>query len=301
MLETTNIIYLDDIDDSNSDEKISMWTVEGDVIRPSTNISIHKKLIPGMYTVDFTRDQGMFCKKLNYLSDELFTFSDSITSKLLEQIDDFWNKKDVYKQHRLIHKRGILLEGYPGTGKSSIVSLLSEQIIDRGGVVFKVSGIRNLSLYVDFLQLAFRKIEPDTNIVTILEDLDEYAEDESTMVEFLDGKFNIEHHLVIATTNNSKEIPDSFLRPSRIDLKFEIPFPSEKHKREYFKFKDISDSDIEELILASENFSMADLKELYICKYILGYSIEDACEKINCFNEKKDYSNITKSNETMQL
>lgn len=302
MIETS-FIYLDEsVDSTTTDEKISMWVKEEDILKPSTNITIHSKLIPGMYTIDYSRESGIFCKKLNYLSDELFTFSDSVTIKLLEQVEDFWNKKDIYLKNNLIHKRGILLEGYPGTGKSSIISLLSEQIINKGGVVFKVSGLRNLSLYVEFLQHAFRKIEPDTNIVTIIEDLDDYAEtEEPLIVDFLDGKLNINHHLVVATTNNSKDIPDSFLRPSRIDLKIEIPLPSEKNKREYFKFKNVPDSEVEDLIKASEGFSMADLKELYICMYILGYNLDEACNKINNFNEKKDYSNFSRSSETMQL
>jgi len=135
--------------------------------------------------VDFSRDQGLFCKKVDIKSDELFLFSDSITSNLLNEIKLFWSKSELYKENNLIHKRGILLEGYPGTGKSSIISILSNEIMKLGGVIFKVSGYRNLDHYIDFVRTHFRKIQPDTPIITILEDLDQYEDVEMELLDFL--------------------------------------------------------------------------------------------------------------------
>lgn len=44
--------------------------------------------------------------------------------------------------------------------------------MNRGGVVFKVIA-RNLDHYVEFLRTCFRKLQPDTPVITILEDLDQ--------------------------------------------------------------------------------------------------------------------------------
>lgn len=285
MLEDSSEDFLEEYE-----EKMSLWIKERDIFRASTNLTVLNTLEPGIYTVYYDRETGMYCKKSEPLSDELFTFSDSITTQLMDEISLFWDKSELYEKNKLLHKRGILLEGFPGTGKSSIISLLSAEIIKKGGIVFKVNGYRNLSIYVDFMLSSFRKIQPDTPVITILEDLDQYNEVESELLDFLDGKTHINHHVVIATSNNTLDIPDTFLRPSRIDLKIEIPLPSEETRREYFIFKQVPSEDIENLISQSDKFSLADLKEFYISIYLLGYSVEDAAKKISSPRDKKDYS-----------
>jgi len=278
-------------DEESQKTTMSVWVKEKDMIRASTDITLQKALEPGVYVIDFSREQGLFCKKIDIKSDELFVFSDSITIDLLEEIKLFWSKADLYKKNKLIHKRGILLEGFPGTGKSSIISILSNEIMKMGGVVFKVSGYRNLDNYIDFVRTGFRKIQPDTPIITILEDIDQYDEVEIELLDFLDGKTHLDHHVIIATTNNTEMIPDTFLRPSRIDLKIEIPLPNEQTRREYFQHKNVPEKDLELLVERSDECSLADLKELYICIYLLDYVIEDAITKVRTPKEKKNYLN----------
>lgn len=288
-------------DDERKEEKISVWLKDKDIIKPSTNISLLQKIEPGIYTVDFSRDHGIYCKKMDIKSDELFVFSDSISEKLLKEINTFWEKSERYKQNNLVHKRGILLEGFPGTGKSSIISILCKEIISKGGVVFKINGIRNLDTYFEFIRYGFREIQPETPVVTILEDLDQYEEVESELLDFLDGKTHLDHHVVIATTNNTELIPDTYLRPSRIDLKIEVPLPSEQTRREYFRFKNTPENEIENLVKQSEDFSLADLKELYVCIYLLDYTVEEAVGKITAPKEKKNYLNSSTSGSKLGL
>ena len=296
------IVLSDDyVDDEYKEEKVSVWLKDKDIIKPSTNISLLQKIEPGIYTVDFSRDHGIYCKKMDIKSDELFVFSDSISEKLLKEINTFWEKSERYKQNNLVHKRGILLEGFPGTGKSSIISILCKEIISKGGVVFKINGVRNLDTYFEFIRCGFREIQPETPVVTILEDLDQYEEVESELLDFLDGKTHLDHHVVIATTNNTELIPDTYLRPSRIDLKIEVPLPSEQTRREYFKFKNTPEDEIENLVKQSEDFSLADLKELYVCIYLLDYTVEEAVGKITAPKEKKNYLNSSTSGSKLGL
>lgn len=270
-------------------EKSSLWLLDGEMARPSTDVTISKKLKSGIYQVYLDPQTGIFCKRLATQSDELYLFSDSLVGSLLEEINMFWEKKDIYKEHNLIHKRGILLEGYPGTGKSSIISLLSEEVIKKNGIVFKVSNIGNFNIYVDFILNSFRAIEPNTPIITIVEDVDKYVDSEE-FLDFLDGKTSINHHVMIATTNNTIHIPDSFLRPSRLDLKIEVQLPSEQIRREYFMEKEVPEEDLEILVKESDERSLADLKEIYVSVYLLGYSIKDAVEKIAQPRTKKNYN-----------
>lgn len=270
-------------------EDVSLWLKEGSKYIPYTNSILLSKLDPGMYIVEYDRESGLHCKKSSIVSDELFIFSNSIIENLIIEVESFWDKKDLFKSNNLIHKRGIILEGPQGTGKSSIISLLSEKVVNRGGIVFIVNNSNDLNLYINFLKNNFRLIEPDTPIITIIEDLDKYAEDK-VILDFLDGKTNIDHHLVITTTNNSKKIPDTFLRPSRIDLRILVSFPNYDIRKEFLLKKGfLEGEELDYILQNTDSFSLADLKELYISTSILGYSISDAIDKIKNPKEKKDY------------
>lgn len=296
ILETPQYIVLSEDFEDNSpyyEDIITSWIEEESIIRPSSKVKILETLPPAIYKVDVSREFGIFCKKDFFKSDELFIFSDSIINNLLQEINLFWDKKEDYERNNLVHKRGILLEGFPGTGKSSIITLLCKQVVDRNGVIFKVGGPRNLSIYIEFIKNNFRKIQPDTPIITILEDIEQYDED---LLDFLDGKSQISNHVVLGTTNNSEEVDNCLLRPSRIDLRIEIPCPTKQTRKEYFLFKKVEEETSELLSLETDDFTLADLKELYISVFLLGYTIPDAISKIRNPKEKKDYSrNVLKS------
>lgn len=291
MTEKLEFTLSDVFEESEEDrqDKVSMWVKDKDYYVPSTDISIVRELPPGMYQVNYTNDRGFHCKPVVLETDELFIFSDAITTELLEEIQMFWDKSDIYKEKNFIHKRGILLSGFAGTGKTTLINMVSLELIKRGGVVFKVYGIKNLSQYVDFIKYGFRKIQPNTPIITILEDIDQYQEVEMELLDFLDGQFHINHHVVIATSNNTEDIPDTFLRPSRLDLKIEIDYPSASTRREFFKFKKVPEEMLENLVESTEECSLADLKEIYICIFLLDYSVEDAINQVLYPTVKKNY------------
>lgn len=283
------------------DYVLSLWVKEKNIVRPSGDIKVSSVLEPGVYTVEFDRELGIFCEKTTAPSDELFIFSDSVTESVLQEIDLFWDKRELYKQNNLMHKRGILFEGFPGTGKSALITQISNRTIDKKGVIFKVSGFRNLNHYVTFIRTAFRKIQPDTPIITILEDINQYAEVEPEMLDFLDGKTNIDHHIVIATSNNTEDIPEAFLRPSRIDLRIEIGLPSRQTRLEYFQFKNVPENQLHRLVDQTDKFTLADLKEVYICVFLLDYTLDDALSKILLPKDKKNYSQHVRRAKKMGL
>lgn len=292
---TLKIINAEIEEDLNLDEPVSVWVTDKDRIIPSTNITISTKLDSGVYKVGYSNDQGYYCKKTNIFKDELFLFTDDISNKILSEIDSFWNKKELYKEYNYIHKRGIFLEGYPGTGKSSIIAQLSKEIINKNGLVFIIDNMKELNYYADMLNFAIRKIEPERPIVTIIEDLNQFIYGMETILDFLDGGINLNHQVIIATSNNSEEIPESILRPSRFDLKVEIPLPGLQTRKEYFIFKNIKEDLAEEWARKTDKCSLADLKEIFISITILGYSFKEALSKIKSLNIGKNYLDKSKS------
>lgn len=295
-----NLFFMFGEEDPIQVEKACMWVVEGEIIRPSTSLTLWNKLKPGVYRVDVSKDYGLYCQRIRITSDELFKFSDSKIPEILNEVNKFWDKAEQFKNEKLVHKRGILLFGKAGCGKTSLISLLCDSVIERKGVVFVVSDRTNLNYYLSFIKGNLREIEPNTPIITIIEDIDKYEEDD-LILDFLDGKTQIEHHVIIATSNNTTRIPSTMLRPSRIDLKVEINLPNEKIRGEYFEHKNVSPDLIPNLVEKTKGFSIAELKELYISMFLLDYSLEESIEKIKTPQKRKDYTLDDNKNKIMGL
>ena len=277
------------------DYDVSVWISEANSYRPSTKFKILKKLPPNVYTVDFDRDYGITVNPLDIVSDSLIHFEGGAHEKIIPEIIDFWEKKSLYEANNLVHKRGILLMGYPGSGKTSIIKMVSKSITKLGGLVFFINDARSLEVYVNFLKYHFRKIEPNTFVMTVLEEIDKYNPIEDSLLNFLDGSFSIDHHVVLATTNNSENIPNSLLRPSRMDLLIEVNFPDESQRREFLASKNIKEENLDYMAKNSDGFSFADLKDLFVSTALLNYSIDAAIDKIKNPLSKKDYSKNSKS------
>ena len=98
ILDSPFIVVSQDYEIEAPIEKASVWIKENSTIRPSGTLTTLDKLNPGIYKVEITREEGLHCKKISTESDELFTFSNSIIKDLLDEINIFWDKKDLYKK-----------------------------------------------------------------------------------------------------------------------------------------------------------------------------------------------------------
>ena len=104
------------------EKKYSLWQKSGDLYAPITSAKLVDKLQPGMYKID--KDYN--CTIMKIKSDDIHEFKDSIHTKILKDVEKFWSSEENFKKASILHKRGILLEGTPGTGKSTLIT----QIID---------------------------------------------------------------------------------------------------------------------------------------------------------------------------
>ena len=212
---------------------------------------------------------------------------------ILEEASRFWQRVDIYKQYNFVHKRGILLESSPGMGKTSIITLLVKELVEKHhGVVFIVNSIHDFTKVYDFLKSTFRRIQPDTPVITIIEDIDKLANTQISgeILDFLDGKASIEHHLVIMTSNDTSDLPDALLRPSRIDRKFCISTIPVEARKEFFMKKGVSDEDISKFVSNSKDLSLSEMKELFIGNYISGLPFEEVLDYIIAPYEKREYT-----------
>ncbi len=217
------------------------------------------------------------------ITDELYDIQDERVVEVIKEIETFWNQAAIFKKYKMKHKRGILLEGPGGTGKSSIINILLSKMKANGGLVFTVADYQQFVLTVEFLQTALRVVEPNRPVVVVIEDLDKYVEvtaTESAMLSFLEGDDSIDHCVVITTTNRYSELNDLILRSSRIDRVINIPNPVEQIKKNYLIKKGLTEEQAIEWSKNTPDFSFADLKELFVSVILLNADFNKTKKKI---------------------
>ena len=217
-------------------------------------------------------------------------FLNLIQNTSVQAIQELEDLQQKFKDNNLIHKRGILLEGPAGNGKSSLITILIKKLIDKNGIAFIIRNFEMFNYTVNFLKNVFRKIEPNTPIITIIEDIDlfpDYALPE--LLDFLDGKASVDHSVCLMTTNNSSELSPALLRCSRIDRRHVLESPTSEMRKEYFKSKNVPEDLIEKYIEETEEFSFAELKELYVSTIILGNDFNETIDVLKGNIECKNY------------
>ena len=254
-------------------------------IIPIGDAKLIPKLLPGIYDVRETMS-GIVLSKKDIRSDDILKFEDSRYNKVVEEVSKFWTLNERYSQYGLCHKRGILLYGEPGTGKSCLLKQIMDEAVSKNSVV-----LMSKSMYSMLSALkSIREIEKDTNILVILEDMDEYCNyEEKRILELFDGNDIVDRVLFLGTTNYINRLPPRILRPGRFDTKMEVVNPPAEGRRAYFKHKLKSESDeyISKLVDATDNFSFAELREFLVSLCCYGDTIEQTVSKVK--TESKNY------------
>lgn len=254
--------------------KSTQWMLAGSGSYRSVTAS-HTKLPAGVYdiTLDRNTNEPIFIKK-TIKTDELISIPEGLAEHTLEEIEKFWESKDRFKTNGVLHRRGYILYGAQGTGKSSILNLVMNGIIKRDGVVL-------VCTHPSFFRMAlatFRQVEPTRNLVCIFEDIDaiikKHGDDE--LLNILDGTNQVDSVLNIATTNYPELLDKRFIsRPRRFDRAIKIMPPTEKERSAFFKAKLPKDADVKSYITATDGLSFASLTEVIIGVQCLDYQLAD--------------------------
>lgn len=243
--------------------KISAWAVNGNVYSGiSESLS---KIPPGCYKVGQTQT-GIFLAQQPLKTDTLLHLPDSKSEQIIEEIDQFQTLRPDFTARGFLFKRGILMWGPPGSGKTATLHLLMDLIVKRCGGIAMIVGHPGLASAG--LQLV-RQVEPDRQIVAIMEDLDGLIAQYSVegFLSLLDGEDQIDNVIFVATTNYPERLDRRFVdRPSRFDTVERVGMPTEASRRMYLSHKDpsIPDETLTEMVRLSEGFSIAHLREFII-------------------------------------
>jgi ATPase family associated with various cellular activities (AAA) len=235
---------------------------------------------PAIYGVDERPDIGVYFQMRKVVTDDLLRLPDSKGEQVLQSIQNFWEREAVFRQYKQIFKRGILLFGPPGSGKSSVLALLMHDLIERGGIV--VIADRYPHLIRQGLTM-LRLIEPTRPVITIFEDIDELCRQygEAQLLSLFDGEGQIDKVCHLATTNYPQLLDERFInRPSRFDEVIKIGMPSPEARRAYLTTKFVTGSRLEQWVRDTEGFSIAHLRELFVAVVCLGNSYESVLTRL---------------------
>jgi len=255
------------------------YIVKDNTFQPVGEVVTEPTIPPGIYQIGRNM-QGIFFEQHDMNTDEILRFEDSRYNKILEEIDKFWGLKDDYKGLGFTHKRGVLLYGVPGSGKSCLLKLAMEDSIKKGNVVLIAKEGR---LLTDSLGL-IKDIEKDRKILCVMEDIDEIVRyGEHSILELFDGENQMDNVLFLGTTNYIEKLPARILRPSRFDRKIEIDNPPVNGRIAYLESKlkgQKTTKEIKALAEKTDGFSFAQLRELLVGAFCLKQDVDEVIGRL---------------------
>ena len=152
-----------------------------------------------------------------------------VIEKIEDHLDRFLSNEPIYTKRNLIYKTGILLQGEPGTGKTS----LANAIASKYGLDLIIINMSNFG-YIDIEDLTTTLNCDDKKYVVLLEDIDCVISDRENgadrddqkqinkLLQFLDSNSSPTNVIFIATTNHPDKLDDAIKRSGRFDLTVHI-------------------------------------------------------------------------------
>jgi len=252
-----------------------------DTFRPS---GPRRETLPtGIYTCD-SDNMGPFFVRTKVVTDNLIELDDAATTRVLSSLRKFWKSRAEYVKRGVLYKRGLLLWGPAGSGKTATLALLMQDLLRMDGLVFICQHPALLSQMLAVL----RRIEPERNLIVVLEDIDELVQrfGEHDLLALLDGETQIDNVVNIATTNYPERLGARIVnRPSRFDERILVDMPNaaarEKYLRHVTRDEHLPDDMLAEWVDKTLSFSVAHLRELVVAVFCLSQPFEEVLERLS--------------------
>lgn len=166
------------------------------------------------------------------------------TESILADLDRFFASRDRYEGLGIPWRRGYLLYGSPGTGKTSLVTAIaSERALNVCSVSLASSGLND-----DRINALLSSVPPRS--IILIEDIDSFFRQRdqanaamklsfSGFINALDGVASHEGSVIFMTTNHPELIDEAVIRSGRVDFRLELSRCDRHQLREMFlKFFD---------------------------------------------------------------
>lgn len=189
-----------------------------------------------------------------------------IKRDIFRAIDEFFiDGGTFFKTYNIPYKRGILLYGNPGNGKTTLVKSIAGST-NAPVVYWQITEYTSSYSISEVFQTA-KRFAP---VILIIEDIDSMPhEARSVFLNALDGATSKDGIFLIGTTNYPEKIDPALInRAGRFDRAYEIKQPDETLRYNYLVKKNVSQFIDEDttLVLAkkTKGLSISQLNELYM-------------------------------------
>ena len=253
------------------------------------------------YTEDLIKTCGVWTQELH---DEVYVYEDGYWEKnktlfkavskaswddviidpkmkadIIRDVGSFFGSRSTYSQYNIPWKRGIILHGPPGCGKTiSIKALMNsvrqQKVANLYVKSFKASGCQSDQASIRQIFVKARAVAP---ALLIFEDLDSLVTEQlrSFFLNEVDGVEDNDGILIIGSTNHLDRLDTSITRrPSRFDRKFHFKAPGKQERALYAQYWqqklqsnadiDFTDGVCQAVAESTEGFTFAYLKELFV-------------------------------------
>lgn len=216
-----------------------------------------------------------FCPK-SVTSDVLVDLPNTVSERVVNEVKAFWKKgmQSKFDQYGIVYKRGILLYGEPGTGKTCTIVKVMENLVQDGGICIFNPHPKLLSVAVSQM----REIQPDMKVLVVFEEFDHLVNDPN-FLSLLDGELQIDNVVYIATTNYIDRIPPRIkARKGRFATVIEQDRPDESARRAYLQAKLLGDdlADIDHWVKKTKGLVIDQIKDLIISVCCFGQPLIEA-------------------------
>ncbi len=144
---------------------------------------------------------------------------------LLEDLKEFQTSEDWYTKYGVPYRRGYLLHGPPGNGKSSVVTALASELNlnicvltlssrsmnDENLMKLCSEAPANSLILIEDIDCTVIKNTKDNNVITF-----------SGLLNALDGIAATEGRIMFMTTNHRDKLDSALIRPGRCDVDMEF-------------------------------------------------------------------------------
>jgi SpoVK/Ycf46/Vps4 family AAA+-type ATPase len=274
----------------------SFETFDMQNFRPAEPHAKRTNMPPGAYCL-MADTRGAFFRKHKLTTDDLIHSTDPREVGLRKEVQTFFKSAHLYEKHGFTHRRGVLLHGPAGSGKSCLLRSFCQEHIANGGFVFIVDHTDDPSFVHTMLGI-LQEREHDAKVIVVIEEVEEYVKrrGEHGLLAMLDGERSLEGALVVATTNYPEQLNKRVMnRPRRFDRVLWIGMPQADVRREYFQKKlRIDTEELDLWVQVSEGFSFAAMADLVISNKCLLIPLEDAAKSIKAMMDAAPSSDWTK-------